>query len=87
MSLRFGTTPTTATGTTPSTAGLCLGGHLVIGDQPSRHHVAQPSSMHRVLRRPHPLYRRPAMLRQNGTRLMCGGGWRDWITNPPSEAQ
>lgn len=83
MGLRLSPTATAAP-TTGTPGGVGVSASLTIGDDPSRPHTCQPSSMDKVVDRAHPLYRRPAMAGQGRTRLMQNG-WSDWILDPPSE--
>jgi hypothetical protein len=67
-----------------------------IGDDVAQPWTCQPSDMggrlagrhHRgndAVRRPHPLYRRPAHSRPTHARLV-DTGWQSWYLDPPSEA-
>jgi len=46
--------------------------------------LCQPSDMHHVMTRRHPLYRRPDGSRP-AHRKLCAAGWREWYRELPSE--
>lgn len=68
--------------------GVALDAHasFEVGDDLDRApYICQPSDMgDNVLRRRHPLYRRPHVSRPHHTRL-CRDGFEAWIVDPPSE--
>jgi hypothetical protein len=65
------------TDVTPGARGVWINDDLQPG-------LCQPSKMHNVLTRRHPLYRRPTEGRWHHRQLV-EKGWQAWQYNPPSE--